>query len=529
MKPVTKEQFAEMPPEARIALLVRIETDRIRRNKIDTYYPATGPLRRELYPKHLAFFEAGQRYRERAAMAANRVGKTEGMGCYELACHLMGDYPAWWPGRVWKRPVNWMAAGKTNELTRDIIQAKLFGKVKHLSDGTRTFEGTGLIRGDSIGRVTWKSGVTDLADSILIKTKSGGMSMLVLRSYEQGRKAFEGTERDGILLDEEPPFDIWTECVIRTATTNGIVIGTFTPLDGITDTVMHFLPGELMSRLQEDLAGDAAPSVARSGVVEVAPSRCMVMVGWDDVPHLSEQTKRELLDATPVYQHKARRFGIPSLGDGAVFPIDEEKIKIDPIRIPDHWVRICGLDFGWDHPTAAMWLAYDRETDTIYVIDEYGASRTVIPMHASAINARGKWIPVAWPHDGYQVKDQTNGEQLAQQYRNEGCNMRPLHAQFQPTPGSQEKTSVVSVEAGLQEMLTRMQTGRWKVFSTCVKWFEEFRIYRRENGKLVKLFDDRISASRYAMMDLRYAVPRPSEQRAEESGGGWSSNWRLNM
>ncbi len=35
-----------------------------------------------LYPKHLEFFAAGAAHREQLFMAANRVGKTEGVGGY---------------------------------------------------------------------------------------------------------------------------------------------------------------------------------------------------------------------------------------------------------------------------------------------------------------------------------------------------------------------------------------------------------------------------------------------------------------
>ncbi len=45
--------------------LKAIEEQRLRR-KIDSYYPDTGPLHRELYPKHLAYFAAGKKQRERA-------------------------------------------------------------------------------------------------------------------------------------------------------------------------------------------------------------------------------------------------------------------------------------------------------------------------------------------------------------------------------------------------------------------------------------------------------------------------------
>lgn len=231
-------------PEVRDAMLAQIDA-MLSRRKIDTMYPDDGPLRRELYPKHMEFFAAGAKYRERCALAANRVGKTEGMGGYETALHLTGQYPDWWPGRRFDRPVHFWAAGKTNETTRDIVQRKLFGPVTGVGP-SKGFSGVGLVYADCIGKISWKQGVTDLADTVLIKHKSGGWSELGLKSYQQGRGSFEGTERDGIWLDEEPPLDIYSECLIRTATTNGIVYITFTPLEGTTGTVLMFInPGAL--------------------------------------------------------------------------------------------------------------------------------------------------------------------------------------------------------------------------------------------------------------------------------------------
>lgn len=219
--------------------LLELEEEQIRRietNKIDTFYPDDGPLRRELYPKHQEFFAAGATYRERCAMCANRVGKTEGMGGYETALHLTGIYPDWWPGRRFTKPVQWWAAGKTNETTRDIVQTKLMGPMGQI--------GTGLIRGDCIEKWTRKAGVHDLMDTVTIKHSSGGLSYLGLKSYQQGRDSFEGTEQDGIWLDEEPPDDIYGECLIRTATTNGMILLTFTPLEGMSRVVLSFMPQE---------------------------------------------------------------------------------------------------------------------------------------------------------------------------------------------------------------------------------------------------------------------------------------------
>jgi hypothetical protein len=77
------------------------------------------------------------------------------------------------------------------------------------------------------------------------------------------------------------------------------------------------------------------------------------------------------------------------------------------------------------------------------------------------------------------------------------------------------------VEAGLMDMLDRMQTGRLKVFSHLVDWFEEFRLYHRKDGKVVKEFDDLMSASRYALMGKRFAEPTktPQVQPAPRSFG----------
>lgn len=234
------ESLATIPGNRALPLVLREIERRRSRNKIATFYPDTGPLRRELYPRHLEFFAAGARYRERVFMAANRIGKTEGAGGYETALHLIGKYPPWWTGRRFAHAPRFWIAGKTNETTRDIVQTKLFGEISYA--GRKGFSGQGLVPGDLIGTVSWKQGVQDLADTVRVMHISGQWSRVGLKSYQQGRGAFEGTEQDGIWLDEEPPMEIYGECLIRTATTDGIVYATFTPLEGMSDMAMSFLP-----------------------------------------------------------------------------------------------------------------------------------------------------------------------------------------------------------------------------------------------------------------------------------------------
>lgn len=221
--------------EATERKLQDVLSQRANLSRIKGLYPDSGPLRRELYPKHLQFFKAGATEMERAAIAANRVGKTWGLGAFEVTLHLTGEYPDWWEGRRFDHPTEWWAAGDTSETTRDIVQHALFGPVSEL--------GTGMIPASAIiGEPTRRHGVSEAFDTARIKHKTGGTSSIGLKSYDQGRKKFQGTAKHGIWLDEEPPEDVYDECLIRLMTTRGLMIGTFTPLSGLSNVVLRFLP-----------------------------------------------------------------------------------------------------------------------------------------------------------------------------------------------------------------------------------------------------------------------------------------------
>ena len=207
---------------------------RTSRRKIQSYYPEVGPLSRDKYVKHMEFFKAGTQHRERLMLAANRVGKTEGVGGYEMSLHLTGQYPDWWPGRRFDKPVRAWAAGDTGKTVREILQHKMLGPVGAW--------GTGLIPGDNISRIVRGTGnVADTVEVVYTKHCTGSDSILLFKSYDQRREAFQGTEQDVIWLDEEPPLEVYTECVMRTMTNNGMIMLTFTPLYGMSDVVMQFL------------------------------------------------------------------------------------------------------------------------------------------------------------------------------------------------------------------------------------------------------------------------------------------------
>ena len=226
----------------------------------------------------------------------------------------------------------------------------------------------------------------------------------------------------------------------------------------------------------------------------------------DDVDHYTAEEKARIIASYPAHEREARTKGIPTMGSGRVFPIEESAITVPPQAIPDHWPQIIGVDFGIDHPFAAARMAWDKDADCLYLTHTYRRKGETPPMHAVAVRAWGKWIPIAWPHDGL-IRDKGSGEQLADQYRQHELNMLPEKATHEKGGNG--------VEAGLLEMLERMQTGRFKVFAGLNDWFEEFRLYHRVDGLVVKERDDLISATRYALMMRRFATVKPT----------WSDSW----
>ncbi len=232
-------------------------------------------------------------------------------------------------------------------------------------------------------------------------------------------------------------------------------------------------------------------------------SRHVTRMTIDDAEHYSPEQRAAIIASYPAHEREARAKGIPTLGSGRVFPVSEDAIKVPAFAIPAHWAQIGGMDFGWDHPFAAARIAWDRDADTIYVTACYAEREATPVIHSGALKAWGAWLPWAWPHDGLQ-HDKGSGEALASQYRAQGLNMLDERATFEDG-GS-------GVEAGIMDMLDRMQTGRWKVFDHLEDWFGEFRLYHRKDGQIVKLNDDRLSASRYALMMKRFArLNRPQQ------------------
>lgn len=459
--PLASEQREAMIEEIE---LLEEQSRRKRERKLLSYYPATGNLRREIYVKHQEFFAGGVNNRERLMLAANRVGKTEGVGGYETALHLTGWYPDWWIGRRFDKPISAWACGDTSKTVREILQAKLLGPIGAW--------GTGLLPGETIARTVRATGIADTLDTVYVNHKSGGQSQLTFKSYDQRREAFQGTEKDLIWLDEEPALDIYTECLMRTMTNNGMIMLTFTPLLGMSEVVLSFLPG---------------------GKLNAESHKFVVMATWDDAPHLSDESKKELWNSIPPYQRDARSKGIPQLGAGAIYPVPESDFLVDPFQIPAFWPRGYGMDVGWNF-TAAVWGAFDRENDIVYLTHEYKRSQAEPTVHASGIKAPGEWIP-GFIDPASRGRGQRDGSQLVTDYRNLG-----LQLQFAEN----------AVESGLYAVWTRLSTGRLKVFKSMSNWLMEFRLYRRdEKGHVVKENDHLMDCTRYLESRMEKMIVKP--------------------
>lgn len=191
------------------------------------------------YPRQFEFYKAGADHRERLLMAANRVGKTY-CGAAEMAMHLTGRYPDWWPGRRYSEPIDAWAGSDTSETTRDTVQTNLIGPA-----ADREQWGSAAIPKECLVDFAPRQGVADALDTVLVQHVSGGNSTLGFKSYDQKRQKWQGTKKHVVWLDEEPPMDIYMEALTRTNTIDdGMIYLTFTPLLGMSDVVHMFIDGE---------------------------------------------------------------------------------------------------------------------------------------------------------------------------------------------------------------------------------------------------------------------------------------------
>lgn len=467
------------------------------------------------YDFQLEFCNAGKHFKQRAFCAGNRVGKTE-VGAYEMSCHLTGDYPEWWDGyRVTDSGHEFIAVGITLPSTQKILQHKLFG-TNDVRDELNI--GTGFIPKDSIvfdpmekdgGRIV----------SCSIRHVDGGTNKLYFFSAADEKKIM-GMTLKGVWIDESDKTQcgkLYSQCVTRTLTTNGFVMQTFTPENGVDDVVKKFMDAnaEDSDRLYLKMASMYDAHVNNGG-------------------HITDDMIDEVKAAAPEFEWECRIHGIPSAGSGAVFPLRDSEIISYDIEPQPHWNITCAFDIGKVvDPTVISFVATDDEGIT-HLIEQIYLQGSIYDKDAKAIAEAIKaskypHVLTVSPHDG--GLNSASPESVAKKMIEYGINVyslpfrNPQDTQLSSKPVTQQSgQSVRRIETGLQEMRTRFKEGTFKISRECTHWFKEKQTYfYLEKGEPVDKNNHCIDSSRYAFMSHIGNV----HCTVQEATTGTSGSWKL--
>lgn len=463
-----------LPLAKELAALLAEKQRRLADNKFKLYEKSYSPAFVSDFEGSVGQVDGYHRHREficsvkrvMALLGGNRVGKTKS-AAYALTCHLTGRYPAWWAGKKFYKPIRAWAAGVTARSTRDVIQVELLGPD---SDNM----GGGMIPKNLIvGKARKLSGVPDGIDTFYVKHISGGISSCTLKSMEQGRAKFQAEEIDVGWLDEEPDkssesYDIFSELRMRTMTTGGIILLTFTPLKGMNELCQYILDEEHREHVE------------------------FVNVTWDDAPHLDPKTKADMEAQMLPHEIEARKLGKPVIKEGLIFPFPESLITCQPLGvIPAHWHYLIGMDVSaYSGTTAAILMVRDPTSQVIYWIAEYANERALREEHAEKILEWGQGIYTQM--DTSSNQSEVDGSTTKRAYKAEGMNVH---------------TKRYLVDPGLVRMYEAFKTGKLKIYSTLRKTLEQIRFYQFVNGKPKKVKDHLIDAGRYGFEAIDNARP----------------------
>ena len=467
----------EIPDPARLIKLARQTLSSAERRQkyqrldfLDTSY---------WYATQLQFFAAGSSgVHQRLLYGGNQSGKTTCCAA-EMAWHLTGAYPPFWTGKRFKKPIRAWAIGGSVTVVRDTIQRQLCGGQEF---------GTGMIPLEAMAKKPIMiAGGMNAVDTLYVTHRTDGevdgISELSFKTFEQRREKLQSETLDLIWVDEKPSEEVYSELLARTSATDGHLIVSYTPVG----------------------AGGAA-GLAYRFLSETSTDRSTHRITGAEAKHISAERREELGAGYSEAERDTRLEGTPQLGTGPVFPLELlpsliKSFDQDQLPLTTRWC--VGIDFGYDHPFAAVLIAWDPMSGQIWVVDSFRMERSSALYHVQRIinMCRGLLIPVAYPHDGGQ-HDKGSGLSLKLQYANLGANMMAKHA-------LNHGTTNYSVEPALSEIRDMFYAGNLTIAPHNYELIDELRNYHRDDGlKIVKQRDDLIAAMRYAIMMRRSGKAR---------------------
>lgn len=450
----------------------------------EKFYGEASEFPIKLYRKQRIFFECGRHFKVRAFSGGNRSSKSFS-ATTEVAFHSTGFYPSWWNGIKLnhKKNTTILCVSDDWKTSREVIQSYLLREEEGADNGT------GFIPAHMIDWEKSKKVSKDTYDYIIVNRIDGGTCKIVFRSSGSGRKLFQGFKCDFVLFDEEPPLDVYSEALIRTTTTDGLVVIAYTPLSGVTPFIKEFLDQDwekVFEYNDEPYKQDNIIFFDKYKERKYRSSKIYIRMGWADVPHLTEQQKRETLDGIPEWQWDARMNGIPIIGSGAIYPLKESDIVIQPFDIPSHWNRWYGLDVGTTC-TAVSLFTQNPVDKMVYIYKEM-----------SFYNNNGvfDYAQEIYKEVGsYQWGSIDHAANMGSQF-----DKKSIRKELADT-GLVLLNANKSVNKGLTEVYKEFKQNRLKIFSNCINHIKELRTYRRnEKGEIIKKDDHHMDAMRYAML-----------------------------
>jgi hypothetical protein len=236
--------------------------------------------------------------------------------------------------------------------------------------------------------------------------------------------------------------------------------------------------------------------------------RAVVQIGWKDALWLDEHTKADLLKSCPPFLREAVIHGTPSLGSGAIYPVSLDDVVLKPTEvgeIPAYYKRVYAVDVGWNR-TAACFLAINPDDDVAYAYSEYYGTKQEPEIHAARIRkTAGDTMPGVIDPAGRQ-RSQQDGTNLMKIYNKLGLRLRVADN---------------SIDAGINEVWSRLSSGRLKFYPNTPNLQNEYLIYRRDqDGKIIKEHDHLMDALRYAVMAIPMArAVTPDVLRTQSPNG----------